>query len=244
MYTIALVAQKGGTGKTTFAVNLAHAAERDGKTALIVDIDPQSSACDWKDRRQRIGGDTAERPAVLDSQPSRLATLLATAKEQGVDFVVIDTPARLSENALAAVKAADLVIVPCRASPEDLQTIPSTQELIKLGGNKPAFVVLNALPAQGNRDDQARNFCRNLATPMAVCPAEVGNRVAFGDASTIGRTPAEHDPSGKAADEIRQVYKYTIKLLQNPTMGLGSNNSTTEQETTNGKTRRRLVGAG
>jgi chromosome partitioning protein len=205
MYTIALIAQKGGTGKTTIGIGLAVAAERAGKTALIVDLDPQSSACNWKDRRE------GETPIVTDSQPPRLAALLATAEEQGVDFVIIDTPARLEQSALAAAKCADLVLIPCRASPEDLQTITSTQEIIRLAGDKPAFAVLNALPSTGHRHEQAKKFCDAIG--LAVCPATVGNRVAFGDASTLGKAPQEHDPSGKAAQEILDVYKYTIRIL-------------------------------
>jgi chromosome partitioning protein len=205
MYTVALIAQKGGTGKTTIAIGLAVAAEQAGKTALIVDLDPQSSACNWKDRRPD------ETPIVTDSQPPRLAGLLSTAREQGVDFVIIDTPARLEQSALAAAKCADLILIPCRASPEDLQTIPSTQEIIRLAGNKPSFAILNALPPSGHRHEQARKFFE--AVGISVCPATIGNRVAFGDASTLGKAPQEHDPHGKAGEEILHIYKYTIRIL-------------------------------
>jgi chromosome partitioning protein len=45
MYTVALIAQNGGPGKTTLAV----AAGQVGMTSIIVDLDPQATACDWKD---------------------------------------------------------------------------------------------------------------------------------------------------------------------------------------------------
>ena len=66
MYTVALIAQKGGTGKTTLAVSLAVAAGQVGMTSIIIDLDPQGTACNWKDRRKSDG------PVVIDAQPGRL----------------------------------------------------------------------------------------------------------------------------------------------------------------------------
>src|SRR4051812_39300771 len=78
MYTIALIVQKGGTGKTTIGLSLAVAAQQDGKTAVVIDLDPQGTACNWKDRRK------AEFPLVIDSQPARLQAALDKAEESGV----------------------------------------------------------------------------------------------------------------------------------------------------------------
>jgi len=49
MKTIAIIAQKGGAGKTTIAVNLAVAA---GVRTALFDIDPQESAAVWADKRE------------------------------------------------------------------------------------------------------------------------------------------------------------------------------------------------
>ena len=72
MDVVAIVAQKGGTGKTTLTVSLAVAAERAGHTVAIVDLDPQASASNWGDRRE------ADSPVVVStsSQPARLAAVL------------------------------------------------------------------------------------------------------------------------------------------------------------------------
>ena len=61
MIAIALIAQKGGTGKTTVALTLAVAAEQAGRTVIVLDIDPQATACRWADRRE------ATTPVVLDA---------------------------------------------------------------------------------------------------------------------------------------------------------------------------------
>ncbi len=215
MYTIALIAQKGGTGKTTLALSLAVAAQQAGKETLVIDLDPQGTACNWSDRRE------ADSPLVLDAQPGRLPKALEKAAEGGIEFTVIDTPPRSEQAAMAAVKAADLVIVPCRPQAYDLETIPNTLELIRLSGDKLAFAVLNAVPWQGSRHEQAIEVLQRLE--MSVCPTMFGQRAAFGDAGSFGQTPGEYDPRGKAANEIRKVYEYTSSLLDNITIPGGVN---------------------
>jgi len=200
-----LIAQKGGTGKTTLAVSLAVAAGQVGMTAIIVDLDPQATACNWKDRRKGDG------PVVIDAQPARLAAALAKAEENGVDFAVIDTPARNEQSALAAARVADLVLIPCRPQAYDLETIPNTKEILALAGNKPAVAVLNAVPAIGDRHEQARVLLNRLQIP--VCPYTLGHRAVFGDAGAVGQAAQEYDPRGKGAAEILQVYKYVLSTL-------------------------------
>jgi len=205
MKTIALIAQKGGTGKTTLALCLAVAAEQDGLNTLIVDLDPQATACNWGDRRQ------SESPLVIDAQPARMPQALERARSGGINLVVIDTPARSEQAALAAAELADLIIIPCRPQRFDLETIGNTRKLIAMAGTKPVLVVLNAIPARGDRQQQARQAIEAMELP--VCPIALGNRAAFGDASIIGQTALEFEPSGKAAEESRQLYKYVSRLL-------------------------------
>ena len=77
MLTVALVSQKGGSGKTTLAINLAVAAELAGHPAAVIDLDPQASAAAWGDSRE------TETPVVVSAQAARLADVLDTAREHG-----------------------------------------------------------------------------------------------------------------------------------------------------------------
>jgi chromosome partitioning protein len=213
MYTIALIAQKGGTGKTTLCLSLAVAAVQAGKRVVVFDTDPQATACNWSDRR------TLENVVVLDAQPGRLPTALAKAKESDVDLVLIDTPARSEQSALAAAKVADLVVIPCRPQAYDLETIPAAREIVALSGGKLMVVVLNAVPAWGNRHEQAIEVLGQMEMP--VCPALIGQRAAFGDSGALGQTPTEFEPKGKAAEEIRAVYEYIYNLVAFATSSKG-----------------------
>ena len=87
MFTISIIGQKGGTGKTTVALGLAVAAFRAGQVVAVIDLDPQASAANWKDRR------SDDSPAVVSAQSSRLKQTLATAEEIGAEVVIIDTRA-------------------------------------------------------------------------------------------------------------------------------------------------------
>jgi chromosome partitioning protein len=207
MKTIALISQKGGPGKTTLALALATQAAKKGLTSLIIDLDPQATACKWSDRRK------SDSPLVIDAQPARLASALEKAKEGGIEIAFIDTPAKSEQSSLAAAKAADLVLIPCRPQAYDLETVPNTLELLKVAGQTPALAVLTQVPAYGNRHEQAKAYLEKIGLP--VCPHYFGQRTAFGDSGALGQTPMEYDPRGKAAEETLALYLYTYSFVEN-----------------------------
>jgi chromosome partitioning protein len=203
--TIAVVAQKGGAGKTTLAINLAAAAERAGEVALIIDTDPQASACEWASWRK---GDP---PEVIDSAPPRLAAKIAQARNQGATFIVIDTPPHADAAASKAVEAADMVLIPCRPSAFDLAAIRTTGQLVKLHG-KPAALVFTAGPARAPKI-YADATALVASFGINVCPHIVADRAAFRHASAAGKSVFEHDPNGRAAAEIAAVHMWLCEQL-------------------------------
>jgi chromosome partitioning protein len=203
---VAVIAQKGGVGKTTLTLSLAVAAQRAGKTAAIVDLDPQATACNWGDRRNN------EVPVIVSAQPARLPQVLKSAQEAGAQFVVIDTPPRAEQAAIMAAKAANLILIPCRPAVFDLDTVSTTLELIRHAGNPSIAAVLNGVPPRGARGEQASDVIKEFQVP--VCPASFGQRAAFSDSGAVGQSAQEFNPNGKAAEEIEQVYKFVCKLLK------------------------------
>ena len=224
MDVIAIIAQKGGTGKTTLAVSLAVAAERAGRTVAIVDLDPQASASNWGDRRK------AASPVVVSAQPARLSHVLDAAREQSADLLLIDTPPRAEQAAMAAAKAAELILIPCRPAIYDLETVATTVELVRFAGEKPVAIVLNGVPARGPKRAQATEILKSM--DLSVCPAAFGYRAAFDHAGALGLNAQEYEPRGKAADEIKLVYRFMSKLV---------NSLTTKGERDDGKATRRLT---
>lgn len=205
MKTIALICQKGGTGKTTLALSIATEAARSGLTVAIIDLDPQVSACEWGDLR------AGEAPIVIDAQPARIEGVVERAREMGVDLLLVDTAGRTEQAALAAARVADLVLVPLQPSVVDLKTIKATNDLINLAGDKRRAAVLTRVKPFGNRHLETAAWLEGQGMP--VCPATIGDRITFQDAYAQGQGASEIDPSGKAASEVRQVYLYALQLL-------------------------------
>jgi chromosome partitioning protein len=208
MFTISLIGQKGGVGKTTIALGLAVAAARAGHAAVIVDLDPQASAAKWKGRR------VDENPTVVSADVSRLKPIINTSRTSGVDFVFIDTAGRKDDSALSAACASDLVLIPTRPNILEVETLPAVSDLLKLAGNPPAFVLLNCIhPSAG-----ARGLINTYQTikqvfDLLVCPVHVCQRSAYAEAPTSGQSPQELDPDGKAADELNRLFVFTCEVV-------------------------------
>jgi chromosome partitioning protein len=203
MKTIALIAQKGGVGKTTIAVNLAVASRL--RTAIF-DLDQQESAVIWADRRQ------SEQPHVEFLTERRLQEALKAAKQGGFDLVIIDTPPAAGPQAYSASQSADLVLIPCRPSLIDLDAIRRTAQLIKSAG-VPAFVVFNAAPHSATTLlDDARAIVEDAG--LAAAPVVLRERSAYRAAWPSGRTVTETEPKGKAAHEISQLKDWVFAQLQ------------------------------
>lgn len=209
MKTLAIVSQKGGAGKTTVAVHLAVAAEQRGFTVAIFDLDPQASATSWGDKRG------TNEPAVVPAQPSRLPGLIAQAREQGADLVIIDSAPSADTGSLAAAKAADMLLIPCRPAAFDLEAVGATLGLATMAG-KPAAVVLNAVPAQGRIGDEARETLTDGGVTVAA--PVLHQLVAFAHSVVDGRTAQELDPKGKAANEIAALFDWIAPRLDIQTL--------------------------
>jgi chromosome partitioning protein len=202
MKKIALIAQKGGVGKTTMAVNLAVAA---GRTALF-DLDPQESAVIWADRRQ------AEFPHVEFLTERRLPEGLRAAEQQGFLLAIIDTPPAAGPQALTAAEAADLALVPCRPSLVDLDAIRRTAQLIKSAGIA-AYVVFNAAPPGATTLlEDAKALVES--TGLAVAPVTLRERSAFRASWPMGKGVSETEPGGKASAEIAALKNWIFEQLQ------------------------------
>ena len=204
MRTIALTTRKGGSGKSTLAIGLAVAAMQDGERVFLLETDRQGTISKWGERRA-----TAEpgiEPIADESSLSRSLELLDT---KGYTIAIIDTPAADINATMAAVRVADLCLLPARPSPVDIEATHPTLAVIRRLEKEFAFV-LNQAPAGSYRPSKAAatlNAIGVLALPYIV------QRTDHQDAIGAGLAVSEYAPSGKAANEIRTLWAWVKDKL-------------------------------
>jgi chromosome partitioning protein len=202
MFTIAFVSQKGGTGKTTCCIELGVTAARAGEAVAIIDLDPQTNAANWKDRRK------AENPAVVSAQASRLKQTIEAAEENGADLVLIDTPGKNDNIAIGAVRLADLVLIPCHGVIYDMETLPSVRDLVQAAGGGSAFVLYNGVPPLGTRIANELKAMTRSYCGLEPCPVHFTRRSAYESAPASGLAGQEIDGEGKVKAEAEKLWLF------------------------------------
>ena len=202
MRTLAFVTQKGGSGKSTLASSLAVAARDAGERVFVIDMDPQASLVKWAVARSEF--DVQAGVAVAAVTPAKLGAALAAMEKDGVTLAIIDTPGTSSAEVIAAMKAADLCIIPARPNVFDLWASDLTRKTLKSLRRDYVFLLNQCPPAQQSvrikEGADALEDMGGLLSPM------ISARVDFQEAARNGLGVTEYAPSGDAAEEIRKLW--------------------------------------
>ena len=212
MRTLAVLSQKGGTGKTTLAVHLAVAAWAQQRRVLIADLDPQRSASEWRRARPGPG------PGLIESKLGALFVAQQASERAGIDLMALDTRPAADGDTAEAIRCADLCLIVLRPSFFDLKTTGRMVEMTRAMG-KTALFVLNQAPAQrGEREgpavQEAVDGLRALGLSMA--PVGLRARSIYQSAVAEGLTAQEAAPDGPAAREIELVWGHVEQALFAP----------------------------
>jgi chromosome partitioning protein len=200
MQVIAVLNQKGGSGKTTIATHLARALQLDGADVLLVDSDPQGSARDWaavrEDQPLTVVG--IDRPTI-DRDLKNVASK---------DYVVIDGAPQAADLAVSAIKAASFILIPVQPSPYDIWATSDLVDLVKQrieltdGKLKAAFVVSRAI--KGTRiGAEVTDALTGYGLP--VLEARITQRVSYPGTAAAGTTILDAEPDGDGAAEVRAL---------------------------------------
>lgn len=207
---ISIANQKGGVGKTTFTVNLAHyLSQFEAKGILVVDSDPQHSALDWSEVRDI----PAPFEVVSMVKKTIHRDLPRTASRYGM--TLIDCPPRTTDVVRSAIMASDMVIVPVTPSPYDIWASQETVDLIKearIFNEKLKYVfAFNRVIPQTVIAEEAKQAIKELA--VFTLDSFVTQRVIFAESATEGKTVFDYQPS-KAQHEIINLGNEVQKWLR------------------------------
>lgn len=200
MKRLLVCSPKGGCGKTMVSRNLAVAAARDGAGVATLDLDPQGTLTRWWNRR----GD--EVAAIIHYQVAITEAPAAMAEIVGHDLLVIDTPTAVEEHPAeikALILAADFVLIPSKATIDDIESTSAMMKLVRSYGRPAAYVVNMVKP----RAKSVAEVKRELNKTGRLCPIEIGDREDMHRVAVkglgileVGRHPG--------ADEVDGVWQF------------------------------------
>jgi chromosome partitioning protein len=207
--TLAVIALKGGSGKTTVATHLALAAHLRGVATLVADVDPQRSA------QNILVSRVAPGPACVAVTGASLLSTQFAAVGLKKQLLVVDTPAGMVEDVTEAVVLADLCVMVVRPTLIDLSGLARTLTLVRRLA-KPAIVVMNQAPTarEGIEPPLVARALRGLDYMQVVtAPTILRSRTIYQTALETGRS-AEESGETAAATEVAALWTYVEATLE------------------------------
>ena len=193
--------EKGGTGKSTVALNLATKVHRSGKSVVLVDADPMGTLRDWRDASPI---DVDLPPVVGIDRPQMLQNSLQALSSYSL--IVIDSPAKADSMAAAITRAADAALIVIQPSGADLWASAATVKLIQakreLGVTMEAGFLINRIQANSKLSKAVRSGEWNSYS-IEQLDSTIGNRVSIAQALTDGLSVYDlKDGQGKAEFDL------------------------------------------
>lgn len=196
---------KGGSGKTTLAVNIAIYKAINGSKVLLVDSDDQKSALTWSEARDSLPTIFTENTKINVIHLSGSSVLTQVKKlSKEYDEIVIDVGGRETSSLRAALLACDIFLTPFRPRSLDIWTIEKLEEILveaqTMNPDMKAFAVLNQADSRGTDNIDATEI---LKTSKIIQPLEhsIAQRKIFANAISEGRGILEYSPVDKKASE-------------------------------------------
>jgi len=217
MSKIILIANnKGGSGKTTIAINLAGYLSSKSKV-LLIDADPQASVCDWnKARNKNASANLKHKNLTVTETPFLQKKLKQIPHITGYDFIIIDSPPEDAKTMRTALVISDYAIIPISPSPLDIRSSFITIKTIRDGLNsgvlnlKPAVLISKKIIGTVLASDMRADL---KPFNLPLLKSEIGQRIVLVESTIYGKTIFEYAPGSKAEKEFQKLGKEVVKWV-------------------------------
>jgi len=213
--------EKGGTGKSTIATNLAIMFKLAGFDTHLVDCDTQQTSLKLSNRRSAQG----TKPSLICTHlaGSQLQVPLVDLSEK-YDVIVIDCGGQDSVELRSAMisPCVDLIIIPIQAGYFDLETLVNMNKLVhtsKIYNSRlVAKCLINRAPTHSNITvaSEARDFIQHELEHLSVFDTVICDRVSYSYAVAKGESVVEYEKrtrrDGKATQEVAKLYEEITNL--------------------------------
>ena len=209
MEIIIIGGEKGGTGKTTIATNLAVLRVRNGIDTLLVDTDPQASGSSWNYMRDT--NKVKPRVACIQKFGEGITDELVDLGNR-YESIIVDAGGRDSIELRASMVVADILVVPVQASQFDLWTLSTMEKLYKqvhvINRKLKVFILISRAPTNPSVKDinEAKSLVEDFQD-FSLLDTIISDRVIYRRAAADGLGVIEYDPKNeKAVIEINELY--------------------------------------
>ena len=205
---ITVAQQKGGSGKTTLAANLAVAMRARGLSVALIDTDPQGSLGRWY--IERLGRKGEDEALEFSTSSAWGASYESEKLVKRFDVVIIDTPPKIDSDLRPALRVADLVVVPVATSQVDLW---ATEGVLDLARREKCdtLIVLNRTRANTRLTGEVAQGAADLGAEVAQ--AQLANRVAYAESLGQGQGAGELARNATARTEIEALLDEVLRRL-------------------------------
>lgn len=217
MKTIAIIAQKGGAGKTTLTLNLAITSKIYRMKTAILDTDPQESCTNWLYLRGQ------DQPFVKAANVENMEAMQAVLTRHKVDYCFIDTLPASNEIPFKAAELADLILIPVTPDKHHLPTVSATLQHLDAIKKLKIFVLLKFEAPKTKKE--AKSLTTSEATVVTtllkhkypeipIAPVILFERSTYKNSTNRNKGVLEFSPNSAAAEELKKLYSFINKKLK------------------------------